>query len=83
MHANPPTVERLQSVPTDGAREWHYFALGDCEFVALASFVEGLKIYPWKPSETNPLDEINGITFLKSAGASALELFSVDNTVYL
>jgi hypothetical protein len=83
LHANPPTVERLQSVPTDGAREWHYFALGDCEFVALASFVEGLKIYPWKPSETNPLDEINGITFLKSAGASALELFSVDNTVYL
>ena len=80
---NPPSVQTVQSVSTDGARKWQYLALGDCEFVALSSFVEGLKIYPWNSSKSLPLDEMNVMAFPRSAGASALELFYVDNAVYL
>jgi len=83
LHSNPAAAEIVQTVSTTGARKWQHFSFESCEFAALASFVEGLIIFPWNAHKVSPIDENNVMRFARSAGASAFKQFSIGNKVYL
>ena len=69
----------VQSILTRGAREFQHLSLHGCEFLAVASFLDGLQIYHWNSS----VDESNVMDVGRSKGASAVKKFSAGNKLYL
>ena len=72
-------MHSVQTITIEGARKWQYFSTKGCEFLGVASFSEGLIIYPWNQQA----NETAKMKMSRSSGASSLRHFSEGNVAYL